>query len=640
MPAPLHIGPDAQYKTGKLTLGIADTGGLGTLNICDSGDGCFLCLNGVCESSWPGGGGPGSDTLWGENLPLHFIYPILGGEAMGNFRIWDSAYGSSAMSINGGVIIGVGDNGADGNLYVGKGNITANDGNLKIEGYGRFGDFRNNVDANWSLMAGSDWTSEIASGFYVQANVNAITAEVYHNPVIDWPNGNGAIIGRDDGIASNETGRVWGVMGMAGGYTSTPGSYLNTGVYGYGPDTDDGVGVSGNGGKVGVHGYSSNVGVIGGGGTGGEFAGYSTGAVAYSLYGGTGIRATASDIMEPITPNIGTGADINGGNMGITVVGGITGGHIEGPSNTEANFAMVKNRGELIGGGTDPVPELDSSGIGVMGIANRYPVVGFQGGSSRTYGALGSNNSAYGGLMGAFGRGDNYGVYGYSPINIGVSGIGALKGIFACGGDKTFCDTKLGAQSGYNYGLFATINGATDAIKGECDNCSSAISAIHNGIGGSKTGLYAYSNGGSAIIGESTGDNWGGYFKGPVYIDGHIRDDNITLKLGSAAGGDDIVGYPNIWMQATGPAGSSVRVQDTLIVRDDLGVDGKHAMLVTFAAGDSVVCPADYEPKAGSSFRYVSDVTFTPPGTLTVTKRDALLCILKTNIAPGDWILP
>ncbi|MFH1173258.1 MAG: hypothetical protein V1692_01890, partial [bacterium] len=421
---PLHEGTESQYKLGDLTIGTSTLGN-GELNICAASGGCQICLNGSCISSWTTGG-PSGDTLWGHTPGTYFHYPIIEGVNIGNFRVWNSAYSTVALSVNGSVGIGKEDDDSDGNLTLEQGDIKVYDGNLRIDGYGRFGDYRDNIDNNWSLMAGSDGTSEIASGFYVKTDVNAITAEVYHNPdpALEWPNGNGAIIGRDDSIASNETGRVWGVMGMAGGNTSTPGSYLNTGVYGYGPDIDDGVGVSGNGGQVGVHGYSNTIGVLGGGAYGGEFIGSNIGVLAGSYSGGIGIRASASDIIEPIIPNIGIGADIAGGDIGITVVGGLTGGHIEGPGSTEAYFAMVRNRGELVGGGTDPVPEIDNSGIGVMGIANRYPVVGFQSLTNRTYGALGSNNSAYGGLMGAFGRGDNYGVYGYSPTGIGVSGMG------------------------------------------------------------------------------------------------------------------------------------------------------------------------------------------------------------------------
>lgn len=58
---PLNVGPDAQVKTGALTVNGALTAG--SLSVPS------LCLNGDCQSSWPSGGGVQSVSVSGGAFP-------------------------------------------------------------------------------------------------------------------------------------------------------------------------------------------------------------------------------------------------------------------------------------------------------------------------------------------------------------------------------------------------------------------------------------------------------------------------------------------------------------------------------------------------------------------------------------------
>lgn len=581
---PIHEGTEDQAKEGDLSVG-TDVIGLGTLNICTSGDSCSICLNGDdnCITDWPSGSGSGSDLYWGYTDMggggSNFIYPKIP-TPLANFKIYSG--GSTWI------------NNADLNI-AGTGNIY-DSGDLKVGGYANF----NN---SWALN--ENYGTVIASttldkALYVKANVAAIEAETLNDGVTVPTPGRGAIFGRDDNSAS--VGNiVWGVMGMSAGTTSTALAYLNYGVYGYAPDVEDGVGVRGTGGKVGVHGYGG-VGVIGGGGYGGQFTG-AVGAAAYSYSGGTGLIAIGQDTVDP---DLGTGADISG------------------PQNTQAIIATLRNRGGVVGGGgSDPVPELDASGIGVMGVANRYPVVGFQGGVSRTYGSLGSNNSAYGGLMGAFGRGDNYGVYGYSPSGIGVNGISnSHLGVFACiGGDVVGCANALPAE---NYALYAVnLSTAQDAIKGICNGCNSAIAAIQSSTTSGKNALYGQ-------VPQNSSSNYAGIFDGQLFIDGTDWQDaeNIGVIIGgSEKSGDSIAGTKNLWLYAKGgQADTSVRINSKLDVNGAIAT--KTDVDYVRLTGESQGCgslPTTYGTwQAAGTFDYLNGSS---------VRKTATLCVLRNTIS-------
>ncbi|MFH1225815.1 MAG: hypothetical protein V1684_00810 [bacterium] len=609
---PLNAGNQDQYKTGTLTLGIDDTSGPGKLNICELNSTCSICLNGICIGGWPPGGGPGSNSLWGESQTLPFIYPIIGGSNINNFRVWDSSdpLANYALSTNGSLFVDAEDGGGDGDLLVGQGDIEANNGNLRINGYGRLGDYVNNTDVNWSLMAGDD---NIASGFYVKARDNAITAEVANNPAVDLPDGRGAIIGRDDSVSSNDN-IIWGVLGMAGGGTS-PTPAANYGVYGSAPNNDMGIGVGGFGKQTGVFGGSNGVGVWGTGGNGVLGTGSPGVRGVAILAGGYGGFFTADDG--------GLGGYFRAKRYTVGAFGPIDGKAVhadlyENASGIEAIAAqgfigryMVK--GSYYIGGIE-VPDEDSY-AGVVGISDFLPVAGFnsEAGHKSTYGVLGRHSAEYGGYIGAFGHGTDFGVYGFSETG---------TGIFACSGSN--CSGKQPTIA-EKYGLYANnTNPTKDAIKGECDSCESAIAGIHHGNG-------------NGIYGESPDDSsgWAGYFNGAIYVngrdtnDGSEPDGSIAIEVGSGKAGDTVIGTKNLWLWAgdgTTTDEPSVRIKDKLEVEGDLAVNGDHIKLT-----DGQNCSGLAAPSGGGAWAPMGTITYLrPPAPGTDAYKT--LCVVTTGI--------
>ena len=284
-------------------------------------------------------------------------------------------------------------------------------------------------------------------------------------------------------------------------------------------------------------------------------------------------------------------------------------------------MANVVDRGGIGGGDLDPdpVPEVDNTEIGVMGQAADYPVAGFNTTgmqeTRRTYGLLGANNAIYGGYMGAFGRGEDYGGY-----FIGTGG----PGIFACsgsGGSTGYCAANEPAS---NYGLYATIDGNLDAIKGECANCSSAVAGVHTG----NNGVGLYGEGLNNAVGA-----YAGWFNGQVFIGGNDWQDAEDIGVvigGSEKSGDSIRGTKNLWLWAGDGTVSdepSVRVKDKLEVRGDLAVNGDHVKLA-----DGQDCSGLAAPSGGGAWVAMGTINYLrPPAPGTSAYKT--LCVVTTGIS-------
>lgn len=634
MPAPLHIGDTAQYKTGNLTLG-QNTTGPEELNICTTSGGCKICLNGTgssdCIDEWPTGGSGGSDIYWDLGVGDNFIYPKVGSPpvTVNSFRIYEGVYpGMTNPRLY-----------MDGMLNIIKGDLSMGLGNVSVSGFGRFSKYGRvgpgfwaNNDDGISLMAGGD---TIASGFYVKANTNAIEAEIINDGVSDPPTGRGAIIGRDDADADGSP--IWGILGVAGGKTINPsGSYLNYGVYGYAPEVNGydpelninysgGTGVRGSGGSIGVAGNGNSIGVSGVGGIGGSFMG-GLGSYGVIAYGSTGLRAEGEmfDYTEnpPVHMNgAGWGIMAYGGEMGVQSRADATGGTGDmggtgvcsclgltncGDCHSGSALGVLSKKighGSIQGGeGLDAVPE-EVSLIGVMGRASNLPVVGFNSANGKTYGALGRKFDGYGGYLGTFGRGGNIGAVGIGPV-----------GMWACGASPDFCNLNQPGAS--IYGIYSNIDTGQDAIKGICNSCSSAIAGINYGTG-NRNGLYGQ-------VTNNNSDGYAGYFDGQIFVDGVDWQDSETIgvKIGAKRSGDTITGTKNLWIDVDGTGDSSVRINDKLEVNGDIAIGrtSNYVQLTEDTPCDNIV-GGDWDTRG--SFGYRGDEG---------SNHTAYLCVLITGV--------